>query len=127
MKKYSKQRELVENVVKQNRIHPTAEQVYLMLRQDNPNISLGTVYRNLKVLNESGVIKKINMPNAKDRFDFAEEEHYHIICDVCKGVFDVELSLLDELDEKIEKKTGVKVTAHQLIINGVCEKCREGE
>ncbi|WP_312644211.1 transcriptional repressor [Hydrogenoanaerobacterium sp.] len=122
--KYSKQRELVLNTVMENPVHPTADFVYSHLRNANPNISLGTVYRNLNLLVEHGFIHKIAIPNGSDRFDFRLDEHYHMICNSCGEVFDVELNRLKELDTEIEKSTGFIVTGHDLIINGVCNNCK---
>ncbi len=123
--RYSKQRELIESAVKNNRIHPTADDIYTMLKPNNPGLSLGTVYRNLNALAEHGVIRKLPMPNGSDRFDGELSEHYHVICSECGKIFDIELSLMSELDEKIKKQTGVTAVSHQLIINGVCEDCKK--
>lgn len=122
--KYSKQRELVLNTVIENPVHPTADFVYSHLRSANPNISLGTVYRNLNLLADHGLIHKIAIPNGSDRFDFRTDEHYHMICDCCGEVFDAELDSLKELDSEIEKSTGFVVRHHDLIINGLCNKCK---
>ena len=67
--RYSKQRELILNTVLQNKIHPTADDVYKLLRDEYPGLSLGTVYRNLNFLAEHDMLKKINVPNGSDCFD----------------------------------------------------------
>ncbi|MEG2295254.1 MAG: transcriptional repressor [Oscillospiraceae bacterium] len=121
--KYSKQRELIEQTVKTNKIHPTADDIYSILKPEYPHLSLGTVYRNLNTLVEIGSIHKLSIPNASDRFDGQLHQHYHVICNVCRKIFDVELSFCDKLDEIIKEKTGVCATSHQLIINGICENC----
>lgn len=121
---YSRQRELIEQTVKENSIHPTADDVYTILKPENPTLSLGTVYRNLNLLLKSGVIKKLSMSNGSDRFDADLSEHYHVICNKCSKIFDIHLSLGSEFDRKIKEKTGVFATSHQLIISGVCEDCR---
>ena len=77
--KYSKQRELIYEAVLQNPVHPTADNVYTLIREENPNVSLGTVYRNLNLLSDNGLLRKIAMPNAPDRFDGRIDEHYHMI------------------------------------------------
>lgn len=123
--KYSRQRELVLETVRKYPVHPTADFVYTHLREEHPNISLGTVYRNLNLLAELGLIHKIAIPNGSDRFDFRTDEHYHMICNKCGQVFDAELSILRELDTQIEKATGFLVTGHDLIINGICSHCKE--
>lgn len=123
--KYSKQRELTLNTVINNRIHPTAEEIYLILKNEQPNISLGTVYRNLNILAETGLIRKINIPNAKDRFDATLSEHYHVICEKCSKVFDVDMPLKEEVRTEVLKQTGVNVTKHELVINGICKNCNK--
>ena len=78
---YSKQRELVLQAVLENPIHPTADGVYQQVRQQNPRISLGTVYRNLNFLAEMGMIRKISMPVGSDRFDGRLDQHDHMVVD----------------------------------------------
>ena len=124
--KYSKQRELILQTVTENPIHPTADTVYEQVRQVNPKISLGTVYRNLNFLSEMGILKKISMPVGSDRFDGRLDEHYHMICDCCGQVFDVECASLEELDRQIMNRQGFQVMDHHLLLTGVCRECREG-
>lgn len=123
--KYSKQRELTLNAVRENIIHPTADDVYAILKPENPSISLGTVYRNLNVLVGNGMINKLKMPSGSDRYDGDLKNHYHVVCDKCGKIYDIGFSVVDELDTKIKIITGVTVTWHQLIIVGICEACRE--
>lgn len=123
--KFSKQRELIKETVVENNIHPTADDVYAMLKPNNPNLSLGTVYRNLTVLADHGIINRLQIPNGSDRFDGQMYEHYHVICNECGKIFDIKLSLLNELDEKIKKETGITAVSHQLIINGICSECQK--
>ena len=125
--KYSWQKELIEKTVFENRIHPTAEDVYLMIKAKHPGISLATVYRNLNTLSEKGKIKKISMANAKDRFDGDINEHYHVSCTACSKLSDVSLSRLSGLDDEVFEKTGVYVTGHELIIKGICPDCQKNK
>ena len=90
--KFSKQREMILNQVKMFPVHPTADQVYTALKADNPNLSLGTVYRNLNLLSEMGELLKIRIADGSDRFEGRTDSHYHMVCDKCSRVFDVELS-----------------------------------
>lgn len=123
--KYSRQREIIKNIVTQNKLHPTADEVYIMLKPDNPNLSLGTVYRNLNSLTQAGVMTKLHIPNGSDRFDGNIDEHYHVICNNCGAIFDVEYSLLSDLDKKIEENTGMIIVSHQLLVNGICKRCQQ--
>ncbi len=124
--KFSKQREMILNQVKMFPVHPTADQVYTALKADNPNLSLGTVYRNLNLLSEMGELLKIRIADGSDRFDGRTDCHYHMVCDKCSRVFDVELSELDGLNETVSQKYGHKLTLVTLNLNGVCCECGQG-
>ena len=88
----TKQREEVLNAVKKLSNHPRAEDVYNCVIENNPNISKGTVYRNLNLLSELNEISKIQMlGNEPDRFDVRVDEHDHAYCRVCKKLFDIEI------------------------------------
>lgn len=122
--KYSKQRELILKTVRENRVHPTADYVYHFLKKDHPNLSLGTVYRNLNLLSENGDIRKICIPNARDRFDGRMDRHYHMVCQECAEVFDIELNCLSKLEEEISSRTDFIVHGYDVIITGVCYTCQ---
>ena len=96
MEKYSKQKEEIFNYIKEAKNHPTAEEMYLDLNSSNANISRGTVYRNLNLLVEKGIIKRISVSNMPDRFEFIEEPHNHAICTECGRVFNFHYVVDDE-------------------------------
>lgn len=121
--RYSKQRELVLRLVQEHRIHATADAIYQMARQEDPTISLGTVYRNLNFLTEQGLIKKITMPDGGDRYDGGMDEHHHCVCASCGRVADVFFSVKG-LSQAVEEQTGMRCEDYQLTIRGLCEKCR---
>ena len=121
--KYSKQREMILNQVINFPIHPTADQVYSALKTDNPNLSLGTVYRNLNLLSEMGQLLKIKIADGSDRFDARLDDHYHIVCDKCNKVYDVELNLLKDLENVISTSFGHKLTEVSLTLRGICNAC----
>lgn len=102
--KFSKQRELILNEILNNPVHPTADYLYENLKKDNPNLSLGTVYRNLAQLTEHGFIRKVSIPGYPDRFDGRIDNHYHIICEVCGEVYDLESEVLNNLQELISEE-----------------------
>lgn len=122
---YSKQRELVLQTVLENPSHPTAGAVYRLVRRQNPKISLGTVYRNLNVLSEMGLLKKIPMPMGGDRFDGRLDDHDHMACSCCGRVFDLECGALEELDRRIMDLQGFEVKDRHLLLTGLCRDCRE--
>lgn len=122
--KYSKQREFILNTVKSSCKHPTADMVYEEVRKEIPNISLGTVYRNLNYLVENGEIKKITMPNASDRFDKTLENHYHLSCVVCHMIYDIDHKKLKNIDHMVEEESGHKVLFHDIVFVGICKDCQ---
>lgn len=118
------QRKLVLNVVK-NTFHPTAENVYKAIKTDYPDISLGTVYRNLSLLSDRGEILKIPVPGAADRFDHEVSPHYHVVCPVCGAFRDVYDLKLNEIDVEVAEKTGYTITGHDLMFTGLCPDCQK--
>lgn len=125
--KYSKQREIIENAVKFNKIHPTADDIYAILKPDNPNLSLGTVYRNLNSLADSGNILKLSMPDGKSRYDGDISEHSHAICEVCGNIFDADMIETADMDKIVSNKLNMVITSHQFVFYGVCNKCNENK
>lgn len=123
--KFSRQREMILNQVRDFPIHPTADQVYTALKAENPNLSLGTVYRNLNQLSEMGMLLKIRIADGSDRFDGRTDDHFHMVCDDCKQVYDVELTELDGLNSVISEKYGHEITVVTLNLNGICCECHK--
>lgn len=120
---YSRQRELILDTLKSNVVHPTAEYLYTILKEKEPNISLATLYRNLNQLAENGVIKKIDGLDTSSHYDHNTRAHYHFICDNCKRVFDVSADVAPDIVEKTEAQTGFIVKSHDIIFNGICRDC----
>ena len=102
--KYSKQREMIMEYLKSTTAHPTAETVYMNVQSANPKLSLGTVYRNLKLLSEAGEIQRLSCGDGIDRFDATVAPHCHFLCDKCGSVQDVDMPPLDELEKKAAEK-----------------------
>lgn len=125
--KYSKQRELIFNTVLWSNDHPTAEMVYNVVRKEIPNISLGTVYRNLNQLVEHNMLKKVFMPGESDRFDKTLEHHNHVYCEQCHQVFDIPVSNLAKINQAIEHEIGFRILSHDIIFKGVCKDCAKRE
>ena len=122
--RYSRQREQILEFVKSVRTHPTAETVYYEMRKKDPNISLGTVYRNLVTLSEKGDITRIPLANKKDRFDGDTSSHVHMICEKCGMISDLFLEELDHIHKRIEKENECKVLSHNITFNTICSKCQ---
>lgn len=123
--RYSKQRELILNTVLNNKVHPTADYVYNYLKEDNPELSLGTVYRNLNFLAENNMLKKISVPNGSDCFDGTLTDHQHLVCIKCGEVSDICISELSVIENKIYNKTGFSINTSSLAFEGICQKCRK--
>ena len=98
--KYSRQRESIKNYLMTTKEHPTADEVYMKVKQEFPNISLGTVYRNLNLLTDIGDAIKISTPNGGDRFDGRLEPHNHFLCTKCGRLLDLDLDMhsIDEVN-----------------------------
>lgn len=110
--------------------HPTAAEVYEEIRKDYPQISLGTVYRNLSLMAEEHEILRLSFEGSPDRFDPNVWEHYHIVCERCGRIADTDRSLqpelLSRLDGAVEEATGFRVSGRSLVFRGLCPRCREG-
>ncbi len=121
--KYSKQREIILETLKQNMIHPTADQVYALLHEKNPNISLATVYRNLNQLADMNIIRKVTGLDNATRFDHNTHKHHHFVCSKCHKVYDIPYNIAPDLSAQIEAQTSVKIESCDITFRGVCPDC----
>ena len=125
MNRNTKQRQAILDVLRGATSHPTADQVYDEVRKVIPHISKGTVYRNLRILSETGQISELNLSGTLGRFEGRQDNHYHFRCDKCGRVFDLDEPVDRELDKRIAKKTGFNISYHQLEFRGLCRDCRQ--
>ena len=125
IRRETRQREAILNVLRRTRLHPTADQIYEEVRKVIPSISKGTVYRNLNILRETGEISELNLSGAVSRFEGKPDNHYHFRCEKCGRVFDLDEPVNGELDKKVAEKTGFKVSYHQLEFRGLCKECQK--
>ncbi|MDO4552414.1 MAG: transcriptional repressor [Bacillota bacterium] len=123
MTKYSRQRKLILDAVKENYTHPTADEVYNELRERLPTISLGTVYRNLNRLAEEGVIVRLRIAEGPDRFDCQTQTHYHMRCRKCGALVDLMTDYLEDVDRRIAQATGQRIESHSIMFEGICADC----
>ncbi|WP_330111467.1 transcriptional repressor [Cetobacterium somerae] len=123
--KFSKQRELILNYILNSHEHLTADTIYADLKKDNPELSLGTVYRNLTKLTEIGAIKKVSLPNQVDKFDKNLEPHAHFICDECGSITDINIPGMDKFLDKVSDEDGISIRKYDLTLNGTCKKCKD--
>ena len=123
--KYSRQRECIREFIANAKDHPTADTVYEQIRKEFPNISLGTVYRNLSLLVELGEISKISTGEGPDRFDYDVKPHSHFICTECHCIQDLRVTGLNCVKDKAAENFDGIITGHSTIFYGICKKCLE--
>ncbi len=122
----TKQKALVLQAVRNHKSHPTAEEVYLEVVKELPNISLTTVYRNLNKLAEQDAIKRLLIPDQPDRFEKNPVKHYHICCKECGSFNDLdEVSYDYSMDGFSCKKSGFYIESHDIIFKGLCLDCQK--
>ena len=127
---FSAKREAIYKAISDTSIHPSAEWLYEQLKPNFPDLSLGTVYRNLAVFKQNGVVKSLGVFNGQERFDHDLSQHSHFVCERCFSIQDV-LEGVSEQDMAayglIEREYGAKVRGHSVIFYGLCENCRARE
>jgi Fur family peroxide stress response transcriptional regulator len=121
----SQQRERILEILKETKVHPTADWVYKKLKEEIPDLSLGTVYRNLKVLAEQGHIQKLPLGSTFDRFDAKIAPHYHLVCEKCGLIEDFEMPQYSDINQKAEKISTFKISRHRIDFFGLCKKCQD--
>lgn len=124
---FSKKRDAVLSVLRSTNTHPTAEWIYQRLKDEYPDFSLGTVYRNLALFKEQGLAVSVANVNGQERYDGVTSRHAHFVCKECGSVFDVNcMGDSKRFDEQIAKLYNCEVEHHNLCFYGTCEKCRKG-
>lgn len=121
--KYSRQREEIKSFLMTRKDHPTADTVYMNVRKEYPNISLGTVYRNLTLLADMGEISRLRVGDNVDHFDADTSLHYHFICNECGSVIDLDMEDIDSILETAGEKFGGQIEGHCTYFYGKCENC----
>ncbi|MDL2274485.1 transcriptional repressor [Oscillospiraceae bacterium OttesenSCG-928-G22] len=127
MTKYSRQREAVLKSLRAVKTHPTASEIYEMVRVNIPNISLGTVYRNLAQLAKNDHIMRITTGEGTERFDGNPEPHYHFCCQSCGRVTDIDIPLIETIEDDVFRLTGNRAQSHSLMLYGTCKTCLSAE
>ncbi|MGO9120393.1 MAG: Fur family transcriptional regulator [Desulfomonilaceae bacterium] len=122
--KMTKQRRVIVEELKKLKTHPTATALYEIVRKRLPRISLGTVYRNLDLLAEAGIIQKLETAGTQKRFDGTVENHYHVRCVQCGQVDDLPLPLLRDIEDVLHGLSNYKILSHRLEFQGVCPSCQ---
>ncbi|MBT3233309.1 MAG: transcriptional repressor [Calditrichaeota bacterium] len=120
----TKQRKIIVDVLKKSNDHPTADLIYQKVRRKLPRISLGTVYRNLEILEQIGMIRKINSDGTRMRFEFSSEEHNHIRCTECGSIEDLKIDCAPPLGN-ISEESGYEVIGCDQEYYGICPSCQK--
>lgn len=125
LRRETRQRNAILEELRKVKTHPTACDIYKTVRRKIPSISFGTIYRNLNLLREEGKILELSCGKHSSRYDATVSPHYHFCCLACKNVFDVNISVLKNLDKRIGKNLGFDVLSHQIDFFGYCDNCRQ--
>lgn len=118
------QRKIILEELSKVTTHPTANEIYEIVRKRLPRISLGTVYRNLELLSKSGLIQKLEVAGTQKRFDGIAKNHYHIRCVRCGRLDDLDLPALRSINQAATSVTNYEVMWHRLEFAGLCPECR---
>lgn len=121
--KKTQQREAIISFLKTRKDHPTAETIYQNVRKEHPNISLGTVYRNLSILAERGDILKLTYDGKFDHFDATTEPHCHFYCKTCHAVSDIETAIPSAFQKKAKNSFDGNIHGFSIFFYGICKDC----
>jgi Fe2+ or Zn2+ uptake regulation protein len=119
----TRQRRIILEEVRKVNTHPSADEIYEMVRLRLPRISLGTVYRNLEILSELGKIQKLQLSGSLKRFDWNTNKHYHIRCVQCNRVDDAPIAPLNQIEDELYESTVFEIIGHNLEFVGLCPEC----
>ncbi len=117
------QRKVVLEELRRLHSHPSADEIYEVVRKRIPRISLGTVYRNLEILTELGEIQKLELAGTMNRFDWDANKHYHIRCVECGKIENAPLAPLNQIEDELYGSTVFDIIGHRLEFVGLCPAC----
>jgi Fur family ferric uptake transcriptional regulator len=120
----TRQRQVILEELRQVNTHPSADEIYEMVRKRLPRISLGTVYRNLEILSESGEIQKVELGSSQKRFDGFAHPHDHIRCIRCDRLIDAPTHVAPDLEGRLQSETDFQILGHRLEFFGICPDCQ---
>ena len=124
--KHFRKREAILSYLRQTDTHPSAEMVFAQLKDEYPDLSLGTVYRNLGIFKEQGLIQSLGTVNGVERFDGNINPHVHFVCTGCETVEDLpQIAVPEALNEQVALQTGGQIDTCQLTFVGICQTCKE--
>ncbi len=119
------QREVILRELRKSKQHLTADELYERVKKDMPRISLATVYRNLEILSEAGMIQKLEISGRQKRFDWDTTVHDHIYCVQCHRVDNLELEHKSISGDVLKKVSSYEITGYRLEFAGICPECKK--
>ena len=122
---FTRQRAAVFEFLRSVEHHPTAEEVYLAVKNQLPKVSLATVYKNLEALIESGVASKLNYGDGSARYDIRTDHHHHVRCLQCRRMWDIEPTESSAWLKTMKSRAGFQVSDYRLELLGTCRECRK--
>jgi Fur family ferric uptake transcriptional regulator len=125
MMRLTTQRQILLEELSKVKTHPTASELYDMVRKRLPRIGLGTVYRNLELMAENGMVLKLEVGGTQKRFDATTQTHYHIRCTDCGKVDDIDTPVMDDLVREAANATAYEVLGHHIEFSGICLACQK--
>lgn len=125
--KRSRQRDAILSNLMNRNDHPTADMIYMDIRKEIPNISLGTVYRNLSLLADRGDILRLSLNGKAEHFDATTDFHYHFICHDCGNISDLPMKCFSEINQTAQELFTGKIHGHNALFYGICPDCLSKE
>ena len=123
--RYSRQRQVIKDFLMTRKDHPTADTVYMNVRNEYPSISLGTVYRNLSLLADIGEIRRLRFHDGVDHFDADTSPHYHFVCTECGSIVDLKTDSLDHIVDAAGSGFDGEIQGHVTYFHGICGNCKK--
>jgi Fur family peroxide stress response transcriptional regulator len=121
--KHSRQRDAILDILRGTSSHPAANWIYQQAKSEFPALSLGTVYRNLTILKQQGLVNEVNSGNRFRRFDANVKPHCHVVCCECGKIIDIEMPGGLEVMKFAAKRLGFTIHSHEIEFRGVCRDC----
>lgn len=122
-------RSIVDVIIEKEGEHLTAEEIYDYVKEVCPEIGLATVYRTVQMLEELGIVCRLDLNDGCSRYELLhsdeEHRHHHLVCNNCNKVLEVQDDLLEELEQEVEKNYKFKILDHSVKFFGICEECQK--
>ena len=127
MARLTTQRQILLEELSKVNTHPTACELYEMVRKRLPRIGLGTVYRNLELMADSGIILKLELGGVQKRFDATTDPHYHVRCTVCGKLEDISIDVQEKITKNAAEQSAYRMLGHRIEFTGECPTCQQAE